>query len=63
MLKNNFFYCIPTVLKPPIYTKEILKNANEKSGNMHTYVNMGVKRSVNTSGMQPTILDILQKYV
>ena len=25
------------------------------------YVNMGVKRSVMTSGMQPTILDILQK--
>ena len=27
------------------------------------YVNMGVKRSVRTSGMQPTILDILQKCV
>ena len=27
------------------------------------YVNMGVKRSVRTSGMQPTILNILHKYV
>ena len=27
------------------------------------YVNMGVKRSVRTSGMQPTILDILQNCV
>ena len=27
------------------------------------YVNMGVKRSVRTSGMQPAILDILQKCV
>ena len=27
---------------------------------MHIYVNMGVKRSVRTLGMQPTILDILQ---
>ena len=27
------------------------------------YVNMGVKRSVMTSGMQPTIVDILQKCV
>ena len=26
-------------------------------------VNMGVKRSVRTSGMEPNILDILQKYV
>ena len=26
------------------------------------YVNMGVKRSVRTSGMQPTILDILHNY-
>ena len=27
------------------------------------YVNMGVKRSVKTSGMQPTIVDILQKCI
>ena len=27
------------------------------------YVNMGVKRSIRTSGMQPTILDILQKCI
>ena len=27
------------------------------------YVNMGVKRSVRTSGKQPTIVDILQKCV
>ena len=27
------------------------------------YVNIGVKRSVRTSGMQPTILDILQNCV
>ena len=27
---------------------------------MHIYFNMGVKRSVRTSGMQPTILDILR---
>ena len=27
------------------------------------YVNMGVKRSVMTLGMQPTILDILQKCI
>ena len=30
---------------------------------MHTYVNMGVKRSVRTSGMQPIILNILHKYL
>ena len=28
-----------------------------------TNVNIGVKRSVRTSGMQPTILDILQNYL
>ena len=27
------------------------------------YVNMGVKRNLRTSGMQPTIIDILQKCV
>ena len=27
------------------------------------YVNMGVKRSVRTSGMQPTLVDIIQKCV
>ena len=30
---------------------------------IHTYVNMGVKRSVRTSGMQPIILNILHKYL